>query len=291
MSSGNLLDKVKELREITGVGFKDCKSAIDETQGDIEKSVELLRKKGIAKASKRMERLAAEGLVCICEKDNVFSMVEINSETDFVAKNDEFIIFGEELSKLAITTKGNMDDILNSQMKNEKKVKDNLVDLISKIGEKISFRRCAYVGGDSTLNFSYTHSSLKKNIGKLGVLISIKTKKSKNEAMEIGKQIAMHIAASSPLAIDKDGLDINILNKEKEIIKEELKNTGKEDNIVEKIAIGKLNKFINDNTLLNQEWIMDPKKKVKDILKEFSGNDLFEIKKFVRFKIGEGVKI
>ena len=289
MSSGNLLEKVKQLRKITGVGYKDCKNAIDETQGDIEKSVELLRKKGIAKASKRMSRVAAEGLICIYEQDNQFSMIEINSETDFVAKNNQFLNFAEEISQLALIKSGKMEDILNSTMTNKKNVKDNLVDLISKIGEKITLRRSAFIGKDKSINFSYTHSSLKKNVGKLGVLLSIETTKPKNEILNLGKQLAMQVAASSPLAIDKESLDQNILQKEKEIITEELKNSGKDTKIVEKIAIGKLNKFIADNTLLNQEWIMEPKKKVKDVLKEVVGKDKIEIKKFIRFKVGEGV--
>ena len=203
MSSDNLLEKVKQLRELTGVGFKDCKNAIDETKGDIEKSVELLRKKGIAKASKRMERVAAEGLICIYEKDNKFSMIEINSETDFVAKNNEFINFGEEISELALKNLGNMKDILNFTMSNKKKVQDNLVDLISKIGEKITLRRSAFVGKDKSINFSYTHSLLKKNIGKLGVLLSLETTKPKIEILDFGKQLAMQVAATSPLAIEK----------------------------------------------------------------------------------------
>ena len=289
MSSNNLLEKIKQLREITGVGFKDCKNAIDETKGDIEKSIELLRKKGIAKASKRMSRVAAEGLICIYEQDNQFSMIEINSETDFVAKNNQFVNFAEEISQLALIKSGKMEDILNSTMTNKKNVKDNLVDLISKIGEKITLRRSAFIGKDKSINFSYTHSSLKKNVGKLGVLLSIETTKPKNEILNLGKQLAMQVAASSPLAIDKESLDQNILQKEKEIIKEELKNSGKDTKIVEKIAIGKLNKFIADNTLLNQEWIMEPKKKVKDVLKEVVGKDKIEIKKFIRFKVGEGV--
>jgi len=289
MSSGNLLEKVKQLRKITGVGYKDCKNAIDEAQGDIEKSVELLRKKGIAKAIKKMSRVAAEGLICIYEQDNQFSMIEINSETDFVAKNNQFVNFAEEISQLALIKSGKMEDILNSTMTNKKNVKDNLVDLISKIGEKITLRRSAFIGKDKSINFSYTHSSLKKNVGKLGVLLSIETTKPKNEILNLGKQLAMQVAASSPLAIDKESLDQNILQKEKEIIKEELKNSGKDTKIVEKIAIGKLNKFIADNTLLNQEWIMDPKKKVKDVLKEVVGKDKIEIKKFIRFKVGEGV--
>ena len=271
MVADNLLKKVKQLREITGVGFRDCKNAIEETKGDIEKSIELLRKQGIAKASKRMERIAAEGLICISEEDNNFSMIEINSETDFVAKNSEFINFVENVSKVALKKDGKMESILISEMINKKKVKDNLVELISKIGEKITLRRSAFVGKDKSINFSYIHGSIKKNIGKLGVLLSLETTKTKDKIADLGKHLAMQVAASSPLAIDENDLDVNILKKEKEIISEELKNTGKNTNIVDKIATGKLNKFIAENTLLNQEWIMEPKKKVRDIIKEVAG--------------------
>ena len=289
MSSDKILDKVKKLRELTGVGFKDCKNAIDENNGDIEKSIEFLRKKGIAKANKKMERIAADGLVCICEKENKFSIIEINTETDFAAKNNEFIKFVEEISKLALINSGKIDGILVSKMENKKNVKDNLISLITKIGEKITFRRCDFIGSDKFINFSYTHSALKKNVGKIGVLLSLQTTKTKNEILDLGKQLAMHIAASSPLAIDKEDLDQNILQKEKEIITEQLKNTKKDSQIIDKIAAGKLNKFISENTLLYQEWIMEPKKKVKDVLKEVAGKDKIEIKKFIRFKVGEGV--
>ena len=289
MSSDNILDKVKKLRELTGVGFKDCKNAIDKCNGDIEKSIEFLRIKGIAKANKKMERVAADGLVCISEKENKFSIIEVNSETDFVAKNNEFIKFVEEISKLALLNSGKMEDILISKMENKKNVKDNLVTLISKIGEKITLRRSDFIGTEEYLNFFYIHAAIKKNIGKIGVLVSLKTTKPKNELIELGKQLSMHIAALSPLAVDKESLDQTILNKEKEIIIEELENSGKDSKIVAKIAEGKLNKFINDNTLLNQEWIIEPKKKVKEVLKEAGGKDKIEVKKFIRFKVGEGV--
>ena len=289
MFEENLLQKIKHLREITGVGFKDCKEVIDETKGDIEKSVELLRKKGIAKASKRMGRVASEGLVCIYEKDNKFSIIEINSETDFVAKNEQFINFAQEISKIALLKLGKIEDVLNAKMENKKTVKDSLVDLISKIGEKITLRRCDFIDNEDSTNFSYTHSAIKKNIGKLGVLINIKTSKHKEDLSNFGKQLAMHVASASPLTIDVKDLDENIISKEKEIIIEELKNSGKDPKIIEKIAVGKLNKFIADNTLLNQEWIIDPKKKVKNIIEEIAGKDKIEIKKFIRFKVGEGV--
>ncbi len=284
-----MLDKIKKLREITGVGFKDCKSAIDETNGDIDKSIDLLRKKGIAKASKRMGRTAAEGLVCIFQEENKLSMIEINSETDFVAKNNEFINFAEETSKIALSSSGEIDSILNSQMNSKKNVKDSLVDLVSKIGEKITIRRAAFLGNNKLVNFSYMHGAIKQNVGKLGVLLSIETNKNKEEIANLGKQLSMQVASLSPLSVDREGLDSAIIEKEKEIIIEELKNTGKDSKIIDKIAMGKLNKFVNDNTLLNQDWIMEPKKKVKDIIKEVAGKDKIIIKDFIRFKVGEGL--
>ena len=289
MSNDKLLEKVKKLRELTGVGFKDCKIAIDENKGDIDKSIEFLRKKGIAKANKKMERVAADGLISICEKENKFSIIEVNSETDFVAKNHEFIKFVEEISNISLLNSGKMDAILNHQMENKKKVKDNLIALIAKIGEKITIRRSDFIDSKNSINFSYMHTVVKKNLGKIGVLLSLETSIDKEKLNQFGKQLAMHIAASSPLSIDKDGLDQQIIEKEKEIITEELKNTGKDDKIIDKIATGKLNKFISENTLLNQEWIMEPKKKVKDIIKTFAAKENIVVKKFVRFKVGEGV--
>jgi elongation factor Ts len=289
MPSENILDKVKKLRELTGVGFKDCKNAIDECNGDIDKSVEFLRIKGISKANKKMERIAADGLVSISEEKNKFSIIEINSETDFVAKNDKFISFVEEVSKLSLLNLGNMQKIKTSTMKNNKTVNDNLIDLVSKIGEKITLRRSDFIDTKDNINFSYIHSPVKENLGKIGVLVSLKSSMKREELSDFGKKLSMHIAALSPLAIDQKDLDANITKKEKEIITEELKNSGKDSKIVEKIAMGKLNKFINDNTLLNQEWIIEPKKKVKDILNSIDDKEKIEIKKFVRFKVGEGV--
>ena len=289
MSQENILDKVKKLRELTGVGFKDCKNAIDENNGDIDKSIEYLRKKGIAKANKKMERIAADGLVCISENENKFSIVEVNSETDFVAKNEEFIKFVESISKIALSTSGKMNDLLISKMENNKTVNDNLVALIAKIGEKITLRRTDFIDSENLINFSYTHTPTKNNLGKIGVIISLESDKKKDVLKEFGKQLSMHVAALSPLAIDKDDIDVNLINKEKEIITEELTNSGKDPKIIEKIANGKLNKFISDNTLLNQEWILEPKKKVKDVLKEIAGINKIVIKRFVRFKVGEGV--
>ncbi len=288
MSNKDLLDNIKKLREITGVGFKDCKVALDENKGDIEKSIEFLRKKGIAKASKKMDRTAADGLVLVNEKDGEISIIEINSETDFVAKNENFISFCKELSKINFSVKGDLNQLQNSKMKNGGFVKDNLVSLIAKIGEKITIRRCDFFDNKKGLNFFYVHSASEKNIGKIISIVSLEgITKGKNE--ELGNKLAMHIAASSPLAISSDDIDKDIVNKELEIIKAEIVNSGKASEMVEKIAKGKITKFLNDNSLLNQIWIMDPKKKVSEILKENSSTKQIKILNFIRYKVGEGI--
>ena len=279
------LENIKKLRELTGAGFKDCNNAIKESDGDIEKSIEYLRIKGISKASKKMERIAKEGLVCIESSNHASSIIEINCETDFVAKNNEYIKFCEELSKINFSQKGNIDKLKKNKMSNKIVVEENLINLISKMGEKISISRNEYICYDNSYNFSYTHNSLKKNIGKLGVVVSLQCNKLNDKISDFGKKLAMHIAATNPLALDEKNIDPKILNKEKEMISEELKNSGKPDNIVEKISIGRLEKFKQENTLLNQHWVIDPKKKVKEIVEDFKSGII--IKDFVRYKIGE----
>ena len=288
MSNKALLDNIKKLREMTGVGFKDCKSALDETNGDIEKSIEFLRKKGIAKASKKMSRTASEGLVLVKEHNGEISILEINSETDFVAKNKDFVNFCKELSEINHLTKGNLTQLNDSKMKNGILVKDNLVNLIAKIGEKITVRRANFFNNQMGMNFYYVHSAIEKEIAKIISIVKLDgIEKGKNE--DIGTKIAMHIAASNPISIDIDGIDKSIIDKELEIIKAEIVNSGKPKEMAEKIAKGKISKFLNDNSLLNQIWIMDPKKKVSDILKENSLSKEIKILDFAKYKVGEGV--
>ena len=288
MSNKQNLENIKKLREITGVGFKDCKLAIDENNGDINKSIEYLRKKGIAKASKKMSRIAADGLVLIYEKNGMISVIEINSETDFVAKNKEFITFCKEISEINFKTRGDIKKIKSSIMNNKKTLEETLIALISKIGEKITLRRSKFFDNNKGINFSYVHNSLEKNIGKVVSVVKLE-KNEKIDLKEIGSKLAMHIAASSPIAIDENEISQDILNKELEIIKEEVKNSGKKGEMIEKIANGKLKKFVSDNTLLNQIWIMDTKKKVKEVLKSCSGEEEIKVLDFVRFKVCEGV--
>ena len=288
MSNKDLLDNIKKLREMTGVGFKDCKLALDETKGDIEKSIEFLRKKGIAKASKKMSRTASEGLALVKENEGKVSVIEINSETDFVAKNQDFINFCKELSEINFITKSNLQKINETKMANGILVKDNLVNLIAKIGEKIIIRRANFFDNTNGLNFYYVHSAIENGIGKIISIVKLDGI-SKEKNYDIGNKVAMHIAASNPLAIDKDNIDKNIVDKELDIIKAEITNSGKPVEVADKISKGRILKFLNNNSLLNQIWIMDPKKKVSDILKENSLNKPIQVLNFVRYKVGEGI--
>ena len=288
MSNKDLLDNIKKLREMTGVGFKDCKIALDETKGDIEKSIDFLRKKGIAKASKKMSRTASEGLALIKEIGGQISLIEINSETDFVAKNKDFINFCKELSEINFNTKSDLDKLNNSKMSNGITVKDNLINLIAKIGEKITIRRANFFDNSNGINFSYVHSAIEPGVGKIICIVKIDgITKGKND--DIGTKVAMHIAASNPLAIDKDNINKAIVDKELEIIKAEIMNSGKPTEMADKISKGKISKFLNDNSLLNQIWIMDPKKKVSEALKDNSDGKPLKILDFIRYKVGEGV--
>ena len=280
------IEKIKQLRLSTGAGFKDCNAAIQESGGDIDKAIEILRIKGISKASKKMSRDAKEGVIAVSGDEKKISLIEVNCETDFVAKNDNFINFVKELSELNNSYNSNLEELKKSKMKNSETVDENLVSLIAKIGEKITIGRAKTFNYNGSKNFNYLHTVVKDNLSKLAVVVSLETKNSSGNLKIFGKQLSMHIAASNPLALEANDINKDILDKEVFLISEELKNTGKPDEIIKKISIGKINKFKEENSLLTQPWVMEPKKKVKDILKELSINDL-KIKDFYRLKIGE----
>ena len=280
------IEKVKKLREATGAGFKDCNLAIKESNGDLDKAIEILRIKGISKASKKMSREAKEGVVAVSGDENKTSIIEVNCETDFVAKNEDFTNFVKELSELNNQKNSNIDDLKSSKMKNGETVEDNLVSLIAKIGEKITIGKSKTVENPGSINNHYLHTVVKDNISKLAVIVSLETKDSSDKVKTFGKQLSMHIAASNPLALETNLIDESIINKELELVTEELKNSGKPEDIAKKISLGKMNKFKEENALLTQAWVMEPKKKVQDVLKELSIADL-KIKEFYRVKIGE----
>ena len=280
------IEKVKRLREATGAGFKDCNLAIKESDGDLDKAVEILRIKGVSKASKKMSRDAKEGVVAISGDQKKTSIIEVNCETDFVAKNEDFISFVKEISELNNTNNSNLEDLEKSKMRNGDTVKNNLVALIAKIGEKITIGKTKTISNSNSNNYQYLHTVVKDNLAKLAVVVSLETNNNSEIVKTFGKQLSMHIAASNPLALESSSLDKKIIDKEQELVTEELKNSGKADDIIKKISLGKMNKFKEENSLLTQAWVMEPKKKVKDVIKELALNDL-KIKEFSRIKIGE----
>ena len=280
------IEKVKILRKSTGAGFKDCNAALKESNGDLDKAVEILRVKGIAKASKKMSRSATEGVLVVSGDEKQMSVIEVNCETDFVAKNDDFISFVKELGELNNNNSSNIDKLQKSNMKNYKTVDENLVALIAKIGEKITIGRVKTLVEENSRNFVYQHSIIKDNVSKLIVIVSLKTTEKSDKIDLFGKQLSMHIAASNPIALNSNEIDQEIVNKEIGLIEEELKNSGKPEEIAKKISLGKINKFKDENSLMTQDWVMDPKMKVKEVIKNLELSDL-KINDFVRLKIGE----
>ncbi len=280
------IEKVKQLREATGAGFKDCNIAIKESGGDLDKAVEILRVKGISKASKKMLRDAKDGVIATSGDESKISLIEINCETDFVAKNDYFVSFAKELSELNNQSESDLVKLNKSKMSNGQTVEDNLVALIAKMGEKITIGRVNTFNNQGSKNFNYLHTVVKDNLSKLSVIVSLEVNVSSDIINTFGKQLAMHIAASNPLSLNSDSLDKDLLKKELELVTEELKSSGKSDDIVQKISIGKMNKFKEENALLSQAWVMEPKKKVQDIINDLNISGL-KIKDFCRLKIGE----
>jgi elongation factor Ts len=280
------IENIKKLRQSTGAGFKDCNSALKESNGDLDKAAEILRVKGIAKASKKMSRDAKEGVIVVSGDSKKTSLIEVNCETDFVAKNDDFLNFVKELSEINNQCSSDKDELNKSSMANGKTVEENLVALIAKIGEKITIGKTSTIENSNSQNFIYQHSVIKDNVSKLGVVVSIETSEDNDRIKNFGKQLSMHIAASNPIALNSSEIKEDIIQKEKELIAEELKNSGKPEEIAKKISLGKINKFKEENSLMTQDWVMEPKKKVKDILTEINIPNL-KIKEFTRIKIGE----
>ena len=257
------IDKIKKLRQSTGAGFKDCNAALKESNGDLDKAAEILRVKGISKASKKMSRDAKEGVVAVSGDQNKTSIIEVNCETDFVAKNDDFINFVKELSEINNQNNSDVEKLKRSKMKNDITVEENLVALIAKIGEKITIGKTKTISNSSSVNYQYLHTVVKDNLAKLAVIVSLETKDNSETVKTFGKQLSMHIAASNPLALESKLIDKAIIDKEQELVTEELKNSGKPEEIAKKISLGKMNKFKEENALLTQAWVMEPKKKFK----------------------------
>ncbi len=280
------LEKIKQLRQSTGAGFKDCSSALNESGGDLDKAIEVLRVKGISKASKKMSREAKEGVIAISGDHAKTSVLEVNCETDFVAKNENFINFVKELSEINNAVNSDLKKLTKSKMKNEKTVEENVVSMIAKIGEKITLGRSKTLQHQNSKNYYYLHTVVKDNLSKLAVISSLSSDEKSEKIDTFGKQLSMHIAASNPIAINSGDIKKEILDKEQELITEELKNSGKSEDIAKKISSGKMNKFKEESSLMTQQWVMEPKKKVMDIIKELDLKDL-KIIDFYRIKIGD----
>ena len=285
----SVLEKVKELRDVTGAGMQDCKNALRENDNNIEKSIEYLRKKGVLKAAKKSSRDAAEGLIILGEDKNAINLTEINAETDFVAKNEEFINFCKKISEQSPKAE-NLDDLNNTKIDGVA-IKDLIVSLVSKIGENIKLRRFKKILKEDSKSAFYVHNKVNNKSGKI---ISVLKYNSKNsESAKFATNICMHIAAMSPMALNEDNLESDFINKEKKIIEEQTDKNGKKPEIIEKIVNGKLNKVISENTLLNQKWVIDQELTVNQAIENFNKkySDNFQILDFFKFKVGEGIEV
>ena len=279
---------VKELREKTGVGMMDCKNALVENNGDIESSIDWLRTKGIAKAAKKEGRIASEGLIYVCKSENSASIIEVNSETDFVAMNEDFQNIVKKLGNLAIKS-NNLEDLLSKKISEESVlVKDYITEMIASIGENINLRRMENVENKSGIISSYIHNQVADNMGKIGVLVNLESDEEENKLEDLGRQIAMHIAATNPISITVEDIPKEILERERSILEEEARSSGKPEDIVEKMTEGRLNKFYQESVLLEQIFVVDGESKIKDILKTLDKPVI--ISGFIRMELGEGIE-
>ncbi len=284
---------VKELRESTGAGMLDCKKALVEAAGDMEKAVDWLRKKGLASAAKKASRIAAEGLVAVAVEGNKGAVVEVNSETDFVAKNEIFQEYVEDAAQVALMNNGDLCNMKNFQCpKVHKSFEERLTDMIAKIGENMNLRRAKVLEVSEGIVAPYVHNVARNNLGKIGVLVALESKADKAKLAELGKHIAMHVAASQPLFLSIADVDPAAVEHEKSIFTEQAKASGKPANIIEKMVEGRIRKYYDEVVLEEQAYIMDPDKKVKQVIADAAkelGTDI-KLKDFVCFKLGEGIQ-
>ena len=279
---------VKELRDKTGAGMMDCKNALNENNGDIESSIDWLRTKGLAKAAKKSGRVASEGLIAISSSDNFSAIVEVNSETDFVARNDTFQAVANTISSLGLLS-SNIDD-LKKQNISEKNinVENYITEMISSIGENINLRRMTRFESTNSHVSTYINGQVNEGLGKIGVMVNFKSDSEKGSLDELGKKIAMHIAATNPLSVSIDGIPPETLERERNILIEEARESGKPEEIIEKMIDGRLKKFYQESVLLEQTYVIDGESKVSTVLESLSSP--VEIIEFVRYELGEGIE-
>ena len=282
---------VKNLRERTGAGMMDCKKALDESGGDFEAAVDALRAKGLAAAAKKSSRTAAEGLVGVAVNGTRGVAVEVNSETDFVAKNEQFQEFVRNVSQLALNAGGDVEALKTAAYPSGGTVEEKLTENIATIGENQSLRRTALLEVSEGAVVSYVHNSVAPGMGKIGVLVALEGAAPAETLTALGKQIAMHIAAANPLALNAEDLDPALIERERAIAIEKAKESGKPDNIVEKMVEGTMAKFRKENALLSQLFVIDNKTPVADVVAQ-AGKDAgspIALKAFERFQLGEGI--
>ena len=275
-----LMENIKNLREITGAGFLDCKKALEENNNDIDLSVDFLRKKGLAKANKKSSREANEGAVGIFINDKLSLIIQINTETDFAAKNEVFLNFMEEIGQIALNVNNSnlsVDEFKNIQIE-DSTINDKFKSIIAKVGENIVLNKMQFILNEkNSLISHYIHNGYRKNIGKIAVIMKSEVSEINEESKIFGKNLCMHIAASKPLALDIENLSKDIVSKEKEIQLETIKSTGKPSEIIEKILEGKMKKFYAENIFYNQNYILDTDKTIKQVISDFSSKNTFKV--------------
>ena len=284
---------VKELRDKTGAGMMDCKKALAETNGDMEAAIDWLRAKGIAKADKKSGRTAAEGLIAIAAEGKTAVVVEVNSETDFVARNDGFQDLARSIAAVALTTDGSAEAISAATVPSSgKSVTDTVKDAIAHIGENMSFRRSAMLSVEDGVVATYVHNAVAEGLGKLGVLVAVKSTGNADALNAIGRQVAMHIAATNPLALTSADVDAAVADRERNVFIEQARESGKPEAIIEKMVEGRMRKFYEEVALLSQAFVMNPDQTVGDAVKAAAAEAgaPVEITAFVRFQLGEGIE-
>ena len=282
---------VKDLRDKTGAGMMDCNAALAETNGDMEAAIDWLRKKGLSKAAKKAGRVAAEGLIGIAARTDAGALVEVNSETDFVARNDQFKDFVKSAAQLALEAEGDVEKLLAKNMGGST-VDTVLKELVAKIGENMSVRRAIALAVSPGVVASYVHNAAAAELGKIGVLVALKSTADAAKLMALGKQIAMHIAATSPLALTPEHLSKDVIERERAIYADQARQSGKPENIIEKMVDGRMRKFYEESVLLSQIFVIDGETPIAKVLEKAS-KDLgapVTIEGFVRFQVGEGIE-
>ena len=285
---------IKELREKSGAGMMDCKKALTETDGNMEEAIDWLRKQGLSAVAKKSGRVAAEGLIGVTIKNNSGAMVEINSETDFVARNELFQNFVKTCSTLVLSTKNDIEALQELPFPNsERTVNEELANNIATIGENMNIRRVEFLEVSEGILMSYVHNNVADGLGRLGVLVALESKAENNNLLETGKQVAMHIAATSPKSLNIEDLDPQIVEREREVLIDQAMASGKPKEIAEKMVQGRMNKFYQEVVLNEQVSVVDGETKIKDLIKKLSSdiNHDVKIKGFKILKLGDGIEV